>query len=184
MAIRVLRDHGVPEHQIIFLTFLIARRGLHSVRSAFPAVRIVTASIDPGLHEMHFPLSGLLLGEASGEGDYAARFAGADDPDEVEDEEEEEDAGKGDSGLRDAVMSTTGLQIEKRTVEGGRHDLRFSRKKQRDETQVTEKRAWVVSPGEWLNVVRKSSLMQQAWGILGESSVRAVRLTPSDRYYI
>jgi uridine kinase len=74
MAIRVLLDHGIPEANIIFLTFLIARRGHLSVHRAFPSIRIVTAAIDPGLEEMHFPLNGLLLGEAAGEGDFGAQF--------------------------------------------------------------------------------------------------------------
>lgn len=126
MAIRVLLDHGVPESNIIFLTFLIARRGHLSVHRAFPSVRIVTAAIDPGLQEMHFPLNGLLLGEAAGEGDFGVRLIGDERPGAIDDDGDEE-----------------GAEDEK---EEEMRRLRFSRTK-RESVSVTEKRAWVVSPG-------------------------------------
>jgi uridine kinase len=126
MAIRVLLDHGVPESNIIFLTFLIARRGHLSVHRAFPSVRIVTAAIDPGLQEMHFPLNGLLLGEAAGEGDFGVRLIGDERPGAIDDDGDEE-----------------GGEDEK---EEEMRRLRFSRTK-RESVSVTEKRAWVVSPG-------------------------------------
>ncbi|RUS26564.1 hypothetical protein BC938DRAFT_470596 [Jimgerdemannia flammicorona] len=47
MAIRVLRDHDVPEDHIIFLTFLAAPQGIHVIANAFPKVRIVTSMVDP-----------------------------------------------------------------------------------------------------------------------------------------
>jgi uridine kinase len=49
MAIRVLRDHDVPEENIIFLTFLAASAGLHVLANAFPKVKIVTSMVDPVL---------------------------------------------------------------------------------------------------------------------------------------
>ncbi|KAI8584185.1 hypothetical protein K450DRAFT_218553 [Umbelopsis ramanniana AG] len=49
MAIRVLRDHDVPEENIIFLTFLAAPAGLHVLANAFPKVKIVTSMVDPVL---------------------------------------------------------------------------------------------------------------------------------------
>jgi uridine kinase len=125
MAIRVLLDHGVPEANIIFLTFLIARRGHLSVHRAFPSIRIVTAAIDPGLEEMHFPLNGLLLGEAAGEGDFGAQFID-ERPGNIEREGENEE------------------EVDEKEAE--RRRLRFSRTK-RESVGVTEKRAWVVSPG-------------------------------------
>jgi uridine kinase len=125
MAIRVLLDHGIPESNIIFLTFLIARRGHLSVHRAFPSIRIVTAAIDPGLEEMHFPMNGLLLGEAAGEGDFGASLIGDERPDEIDREEQEEEVGDKEAEMR---------------------RLKFSRTK-RESVSVTEKRAWVVSPG-------------------------------------
>jgi len=123
MAIRVLLDHGVPESNIIFLTFLIARRGHLSVHRAFPQVRIVTAAVDPGLEEMHFPMNGLLLGEAAGEGDFGAQFID-ERPGDI-DEKAEDVVGEKEAEMR---------------------RLKFSRTK-RESVSVTEKRAWVVSPG-------------------------------------
>jgi len=125
MAIRVLLDHGIPEANIIFLTFLIARRGHLSVHRAYPSVRIVTAAIDPGLEEMHFPLNGLLLGEAAGEGDFGAQFI---------------DERPGNIGRQGGDEE----EVDEKEAEFRR--LRFSRTK-RESVSVTEKRAWVVSPG-------------------------------------
>jgi len=53
MAIRTLVDHGVPEDHIIFLTFIVARKGgIRILRKAFPHVRIVCGAVDEGLREM------------------------------------------------------------------------------------------------------------------------------------
>ena len=53
MAIRVLLDHGVPESQIIFVTFLVARMGgIGHLRRTFPGVHIVTGAVDDGLREV------------------------------------------------------------------------------------------------------------------------------------
>ncbi|KAI0784247.1 armadillo/beta-catenin/plakoglobin [Abortiporus biennis] len=52
MAIRVLLDHGVPESHIIFVTFLIAKKGgICALRKAFPSVKFVCAAVDDGLTE-------------------------------------------------------------------------------------------------------------------------------------
>ena len=57
MAIRVLLDHGVRQDHIIFLTFLIARRGgVHAIHKAFPGIRILTAAADPLLREVEVPI--------------------------------------------------------------------------------------------------------------------------------
>ncbi|GAK63885.1 armadillo/beta-catenin/plakoglobin [Moesziomyces antarcticus] len=56
MAIRVLLDHSVPEHQIIFLTLLASSQGgIHALNRAFPRVRIVVAGVDPGLQKLRIP---------------------------------------------------------------------------------------------------------------------------------
>ena len=52
MAIRVLLDHGVPEENIIFVTFIVAARGgVRVLQRTFPKVRIVCGAIDPVLRE-------------------------------------------------------------------------------------------------------------------------------------
>lgn len=56
MAVRVLLDHGVPENQIILLTLLAsARGGVWALQHAFPGVRIVAGSVDPGLRKFVWP---------------------------------------------------------------------------------------------------------------------------------
>ncbi|KAJ2959487.1 hypothetical protein NQZ79_g5104 [Umbelopsis isabellina] len=50
MAVRVLRDHDVPEENIIFLTFLAASAGLHVLSHAFPKIKIITSMVDPVLN--------------------------------------------------------------------------------------------------------------------------------------
>lgn len=58
MGIRVLLDHGVPQDQILLLTLLSsAQAGLWSIHHAFPRVRIITASVDPGLRRYTWPIS-------------------------------------------------------------------------------------------------------------------------------
>ncbi len=52
MAIRVLLDHGVPQENIIFVTFIVAAcGGVRVLQRAFPGVRIVCGAIDPVLRE-------------------------------------------------------------------------------------------------------------------------------------
>ncbi|RSH85620.1 Uridine kinase [Saitozyma podzolica] len=156
MAIRVLLDHGVPQSHIIFLTFLISRRGLCSVRRAFPSIRIVTAAIDPGLHEMHLPLTSLVMGEAAGEADFAVRLV-----DDTQDAEEAQDqdgtlgyaeyTGLGDmrAQLDLTLAGKKGLVGEgfRVPVRKGTEELMFSRRHRRDTMPSSVKRAWVVSPG-------------------------------------
>ncbi|KAF9907533.1 hypothetical protein EC991_010829 [Linnemannia zychae] len=50
MAIRVLLDHAVPEDRIVFLSFLSAPQGLHTIARAFPKVKIVTSYVDDVLN--------------------------------------------------------------------------------------------------------------------------------------
>lgn len=77
---------------------------------------------------MHLPLNGLVLGEAAGEGDFGAVLLNNDAPHDLKDEDEEEE----------------GDELNDRDTEMRR--LRFTRTK-RESMSVTEKRAWVVSPG-------------------------------------
>ncbi|ORY29672.1 uridine kinase family-domain-containing protein [Naematelia encephala] len=144
MAIRVLLDHGVPESNIMFLAFLISRRGLASVHRAFPAVKIVTAAIDTGLQEMHFPLtnSNLVIGEAAGEADFAVRVVG--DTADVNDDDDDDDDEQVEGYKVD--VDHKGNERFRMPVNGNTEGLKFSRKGRREST-VTEKRAWVVTPG-------------------------------------
>jgi len=53
MAIRVLLDHGVVQHHIIFVTFLVARGGgITMLHRSFPHVKIVCGAVDEGLREV------------------------------------------------------------------------------------------------------------------------------------
>jgi uridine kinase len=45
MAVRVLVDHGVPEHRIVFVTYTAGKLGLNRVLSVFPDIRIVVARL-------------------------------------------------------------------------------------------------------------------------------------------
>ncbi|PWN91234.1 uridine kinase [Acaromyces ingoldii] len=50
MAIRVLLDHGVQEHHIVFCCLLVsAKGGVHALHRAFPKVHVVTAGVDAEL---------------------------------------------------------------------------------------------------------------------------------------
>lgn len=151
MAIRILLDHGVPESHITFLAFLISRQGLFSVRRAFPEVTIVTAAIDPGLHEMHLPLGSRMMGEAAGEADFAVRLV-----DDSEDAQEHEDAAdatdiRPNGDFRNAIKTEHETTNEgfKVPIKKEMQELQFSRRKRRDTMPLTEKRAWVITPGEY-----------------------------------
>uniref|UniRef100_A0A0W0EXS7 Uridine kinase n=1 Tax=Moniliophthora roreri TaxID=221103 RepID=A0A0W0EXS7_MONRR len=53
MSIRVLLDHGVKQDHIIFVTFLVARKGGISVlQRAFPDVKIVCGAVDDEMREV------------------------------------------------------------------------------------------------------------------------------------
>ncbi len=77
------------ESNIIFLAYLVAHRGLLSLHRAFPSIKVVTAAIDNGLDEMHFPLFTLSMGEAVGEADFATRLV--DDSEDIDDRDDDRD---------------------------------------------------------------------------------------------
>jgi len=59
MAIRVLRDHGVREDRILFLTFVVARgAGVNAIQKAFPKVKVITGAIDDDLSERWLTANG------------------------------------------------------------------------------------------------------------------------------
>ena len=134
---------------------------------AFPHVQIVTAAIDSGLQEMHFPLTSLVMGEAAGEADLAVRMV---DDGEGEDESEVMKS--------EGEMSREGFKVP---VEKGTEGLKFSRRPGGLSETITEKRAWVVSPGKscpfgipvsaygrWVLYGRR-----KAWDTLGQFSLSA-----------
>ncbi|WVR09380.1 uridine kinase [Kwoniella sp. DSM 27419] len=142
MAIRVLLDHGVKANNIIFLTYLITRPAIHSVQQAFPGVQLVTASIDPGLDEMHlsYNSNALVIGQSAGEADFAIR--------DVSEENGQRPAEEGNDPM-DALKTEKELSSDKFKVpvHKGTEELKFSREHRRDSTAVSGKRAWVISPG-------------------------------------
>lgn len=69
-AIEVLRDLGVPERNIVFVTFITCPEGLAAVHARYPDVRIVTSAIEEGLNENAFMMPGI--------GDFGDRYFGTD----------------------------------------------------------------------------------------------------------
>ncbi|MER7967471.1 uracil phosphoribosyltransferase [Streptomyces sp. NPDC096080] len=69
-AIEVLRDLGVPEENIVFVTFITCPEGLAAVGDRYPGVRIVTSAIEEGLNEHAFMMPGI--------GDFGDRYFGTD----------------------------------------------------------------------------------------------------------
>lgn len=45
MAVRVLLDHGVQEHRIIFVTYMAGKNGLNRLMSVFPDIKVVVCRI-------------------------------------------------------------------------------------------------------------------------------------------
>ncbi|KAF2162572.1 hypothetical protein M409DRAFT_69130 [Zasmidium cellare ATCC 36951] len=45
MAVRVLLDHGVEEHRIIFVTYLAGKNGLNRLMSVFPEIKVVVCRV-------------------------------------------------------------------------------------------------------------------------------------------
>lgn len=48
-AIKVIKDRGVPEENIIFVNVLSSQRGVQALFSRFPSIRLVTAAVDEEL---------------------------------------------------------------------------------------------------------------------------------------
>ncbi|WRT68654.1 uridine kinase [Kwoniella shivajii] len=149
MAIRVLLDHGIQSTNIIFLTYLITQPAIHSVHRAFPEVKIVTASIDPELSEMHlsYDTNSLVLGETSGEADFAVRTIEESSTQERLDNLDLNQEGQEEiPDNRDGLKTEKELSADKFKVRVNETDrLKFSREHKRN--QSGEKRVWVISPG-------------------------------------
>ncbi|XP_063700015.1 uridine-cytidine kinase-like 1 isoform X1 [Culicoides brevitarsis] len=59
MAIRVLLDHDVPPENILLVSLLMAKIGVHSIAYAFPKVKIITSAIDPEINEKFYVIPGI-----------------------------------------------------------------------------------------------------------------------------
>ncbi|WP_330172146.1 uracil phosphoribosyltransferase [Streptomyces sp. NBC_01498] len=71
-AIQLLLDKGVPEEHIVFVNLLSAPEGIRAVRERYPAVRMVTSSIEERLDENAYMQPGI--------GDFGDRYFGTDAP--------------------------------------------------------------------------------------------------------
>ncbi|KAJ2449549.1 Uridine kinase [Coemansia sp. RSA 2336] len=69
MAIRICLDHGVPEHNIVFVSLLATPQGTRAIQAAFPNVKIVVSMLDP-----HIRKDNLLI--QSGYGLFGDRYFG------------------------------------------------------------------------------------------------------------
>ena len=58
-AIKVLRDHNVPEENIVFLNLIAAPEGIRKMKELFPKVQIITTMIDTHLNDKKFILPGI-----------------------------------------------------------------------------------------------------------------------------
>lgn len=66
MAVRVLRERGVPLERILFVNLLASPEGIQAFEKECPGVKIVTGAIDEGLDEKKFIKPGL--------GDFGDRY--------------------------------------------------------------------------------------------------------------
>jgi uridine kinase len=62
------QDHDVREENILFVSILAAKLGLHSVAYAYPRVRIITSAVDKEVNK-HFHI-------IPGVGNYGDRYFG------------------------------------------------------------------------------------------------------------
>ena len=70
MAIRILRDHHVPEDHIIFLSLIATSLGVNTIATAFPKVIVVTSEIDAELNDRFHIIPGF--------GNFGDRYFGTD----------------------------------------------------------------------------------------------------------
>ena len=66
MAIKLVREKGVPAENITFINLVSCHRGLQRIQKDHPEVKIITAVVDPVLNEKCYIVPGL--------GDYGDRF--------------------------------------------------------------------------------------------------------------
>ena len=71
MAIKVLKDAGVREENIIFVNLVACPEGVDNLFQKYPKIKMVTSFVDPVLNEMSYIVPGL--------GDFGDRFFGTED---------------------------------------------------------------------------------------------------------
>eukprot|EP00795_Rhopilema_esculentum_P007854 gene7854-13732_t len=59
MAIRILLDHEVKEENIMFVSLIMGKAGVHSIAFAFPKVKIVTTAVDSVTNENYHIIPGI-----------------------------------------------------------------------------------------------------------------------------
>lgn len=99
----------------------------------------MTSAIDSELFEIRLPASKQFMGEAAGDADFAVRF--------IENDDDSGEVDEVENGIRTLNTGEERKQDVGLHVPKGTESLKFSRRKQGD-AGVTEKRAWVVSPGK------------------------------------
>ncbi|MBU0666912.1 MAG: uracil phosphoribosyltransferase [Nanoarchaeota archaeon] len=68
MAIKLLKEQGVLEEKIIFVTLISCPEGINRLRREYPNINIITACIDEGLNDKGYIVPGL--------GDFGDRYFG------------------------------------------------------------------------------------------------------------
>eukprot|EP00019_Armaparvus_languidus_P006386 CAMPEP_0168601798 /NCGR_PEP_ID=MMETSP0420-20121227/13654_1 /TAXON_ID=498008 /ORGANISM="Pessonella sp." /LENGTH=232 /DNA_ID=CAMNT_0008640269 /DNA_START=33 /DNA_END=731 /DNA_ORIENTATION=- len=58
-AVAVLKDHGVPEENIIFLNLIAAPEGIAMMQEKYPAIKIITSQIDTHLNDKKYIIPGI-----------------------------------------------------------------------------------------------------------------------------
>ena len=58
-TMKLLKERGVEECKIIFITLVSAPEGIEAVLNAFPGIRIITAEVDEGLNDKAYIVPGL-----------------------------------------------------------------------------------------------------------------------------
>jgi len=70
-AIQLLRDHNVPESNIIVLTIMAAPQGIHKLYSRYPNVKLITSEVDSDVDAHGKILPGI--------GEFGDRYFGTDE---------------------------------------------------------------------------------------------------------
>ena len=67
-TLRKLKQHGVTQDRILFVSIVCAPEGIEAIKSEFPDIRIITVAIDSHLNAQKFIVPGL--------GDFGDRYFG------------------------------------------------------------------------------------------------------------
>jgi uracil phosphoribosyltransferase len=67
-TIRILKEIGIPEENIIFANIIAAKPGIEKIKSIYPHIKVICTHKDPTLNDKKFISPGL--------GDFGDRFFG------------------------------------------------------------------------------------------------------------